>query len=160
MCTFKKASPNGRIVGNDSSLAREYLCSAPFRSFLFKINENLATDYSGRFTLIQPLLTYAAEQSASWQHWWEGEWRPQQASVTSLSLANTGETRELALSWRAGPARRPALLPQSRMAGRRPASWAKPIACPPPLSVFLLCGQRQRLMYFNFQALNLILGRL
>jgi hypothetical protein len=70
---LKKASPNGRIVGNDSSLARECLCSAPFRLFLFKINENLATNYSGRFTLIWPLLTYAAEQSASWQHWWEGE---------------------------------------------------------------------------------------
>jgi hypothetical protein len=41
------------------------------RSFLCKSSENLAASFSGPSVFLRPLLSYAAELSAPWQHWME-----------------------------------------------------------------------------------------
>ncbi len=48
-----------------------------FRSFLGKLCQNSATDLYGRLHFYSALLSYAAEESASWKHWtiygWTGK---------------------------------------------------------------------------------------
>jgi hypothetical protein len=43
--------------------------SAPFRPFLGKFGQNYATDLYSRLHFSRPLLSFAAEESASWEHW-------------------------------------------------------------------------------------------
>jgi hypothetical protein len=51
--------------------------SAPFQLFLGKSGQNLAKDLSCRLIFIWPLLNYAAEESASWEHLAEPKGGPQ-----------------------------------------------------------------------------------